>query len=50
MLKVVSIIAVGLLVAGCSTKDASAGPKYNVDVIKKSDGYIINLYNIHLLN
>ena len=41
MLKVVSIIAVGLLVAGCSTKDASNGPKYNVDVIKKSDGYII---------
>jgi hypothetical protein len=41
MLKIVSIITAGLLIAGCSSKEVPTGPRYNVDVIKKNDGYII---------
>lgn len=41
MLKIVSIITAGLLMAGCSSKEVPTGPRYNVDVIKKNDGYII---------
>ena len=41
MLKIISIITVSILVAGCSSKEVPTGPRYNVDVIKKNDGYII---------
>jgi hypothetical protein len=41
MLKIVSIITAGILMAGCSSKEVPTGPRYNVDVIKKNDGYII---------
>ena len=41
MFKVISIISVGILIAGCSSKEVPTGPRYNVDVIKKNDGYII---------
>ena len=41
MLKIVSIITVGIFIAGCSSKEIPTGPRYNVDMIKKSDGYII---------
>lgn len=41
MLKIVSIITAGMLMAGCSSKEVPTGPRYNVDVIKKNDGYII---------
>ncbi|AXX90316.1 hypothetical protein CKA55_05985 [Arcobacter suis] len=41
MFKIISIISVGILIAGCSSKEVPTGPRYNVDVIKKNDGYII---------
>ncbi len=41
MLKIISIITAGILMAGCSSKEVPTGPRYNVDVIKKNDGYII---------
>jgi hypothetical protein len=41
MLKVISIITAGIILAGCSSKEVPTGPRYNVDVIKKNDGYII---------
>ncbi len=41
MLKIVSIITAGILIAGCSSKEIPTGPRYTVDTIKKSDGYII---------
>ena len=42
MLKVVSVIAVGFLLAGCSSKEVPTGPKYNIDIIKKNNNeYII---------
>ena len=41
MLKIVSIITAGIILAGCSSKEVPTGPRYNVDVIKKNDGYII---------
>lgn len=41
MFKIISIISVGVLIAGCSSKEVPTGPRYNVDVIKKNDGYII---------
>lgn len=41
MLKIISIITAGILIAGCSSKEVPTGPRYNVDVIKKNDGYII---------
>ncbi len=41
MFKIISIISVGILIAGCSSKEVPTGPRYNVGVIKKNDGYII---------
>ena len=41
MLKIIPIITAGILLAGCSSKEVPTGPRYNIDVIKKNDGYII---------
>lgn len=41
MLKIISVITAGILIAGCSSKEVPTGPKYNVEIVKKSDGYVI---------
>ena len=41
MLKMVSLVAVGFLIAGCSSKQVDTGPKYSIDIIKKNNEYII---------
>lgn len=41
MLKIISVITAGILIAGCSSKEVPIGPKYNVEIVKKSDGYVI---------
>ena len=41
MLKIISVITAGILIAGCSSKEVPTGPKYNVEILKKSDGYVI---------
>ena len=41
MLKIVSIVAAGFLIAGCASKQVDSGPKYNIDIVKKNGEYII---------
>ncbi|MDD2291451.1 MAG: hypothetical protein PHV52_04175 [Aliarcobacter sp.] len=41
MLKIVSLVAVGFLIAGCSSKQVDTGPKYSIDIIKKNGEYVI---------
>lgn len=41
MLKIVSVVAIGFLIAGCSSKQVDTGPKYNIDIVKKNGEYII---------
>ena len=41
MLKIISLVAVGFLMVGCSSKQVDTGPKYSIDIIKKNDEYII---------
>ncbi len=41
MLKIISLVAVGFLMVGCSSKQVDTGPKYNIDIIKKNNEYII---------
>ena len=41
MLKIISVITAGILILGCSSKEVPTGPKHNVEIIKKNDGYII---------
>lgn len=41
MLKIISLVAVGFLMVGCSSKQVDTGPKYSIDIIKKNNEYII---------
>ena len=41
MLKIISLVAVGFLMAGWSSKQVDTGPKYSIDIIKKNNEYII---------
>ena len=41
MLKIISLVTVGFLMVGCSSKQVDTGPKYNIDIIKKNNEYII---------
>ncbi len=41
MLKIISLVTAGFLIVGCSSKQVDTGPKYNIEVIKKNDEFII---------
>lgn len=41
MLKIISLVTVGFLMVGCSSKQVDTGPKYSIDIIKKNNEYII---------